>query len=73
MDVHTFRIFNNEYDELVNFMTENHWTYHPNPSPSIHDINENSDGSVSDSLCYAIIRKDWENKIVTPIKLEDLP
>ncbi|KIL43082.1 GNAT family N-acetyltransferase [Jeotgalibacillus campisalis] len=34
---------------------------------------ENADGSVSDSVCYAIIRSDWENKITTPIKLNDLP
>ncbi|MDF1511347.1 GNAT family protein [Robertmurraya sp. DFI.2.37] len=39
----------------------------------LRDAWENSDGSVSDSLCYAIIRKDWENKTVTPIKLEELP
>ena len=34
---------------------------------------ENKDDSVSDSVCYAMIRTDWENKIVTPIKLNDLP
>lgn len=34
---------------------------------------ENNDGSVSDSLCYGMIRSDWENKLVTPIKLNDLP
>nr|WP_267917762.1 GNAT family protein [Lederbergia citrisecunda] len=34
---------------------------------------ENKDGSVSDSICYAIIRTDWENKEQTPIKLNDLP
>ncbi|MBW8350667.1 GNAT family N-acetyltransferase [Bacillus sp. IITD106] len=33
---------------------------------------ENNDGSVSDSICYAIIRSDWENGIVTPIKLNDV-
>ena len=34
---------------------------------------ENEDGSVSDSVCYAIIRSDWENNIVTPIQLNDFP
>lgn len=34
---------------------------------------ENDDGSVSDSICYAIIRDDWESKALTPIKLNDLP
>ncbi|MFS0783126.1 GNAT family N-acetyltransferase [Bacillus sp. 1P06AnD] len=34
---------------------------------------ENDDGSVSDSICYAIIRRDWEGNISTPIKLNDLP
>jgi RimJ/RimL family protein N-acetyltransferase len=32
---------------------------------------ENDDGSVSDSLCYAIIRDDWENGTITPIKMEE--
>lgn len=34
---------------------------------------ENNDGSVSDSICYAIIRTDWERKASTPIILNDLP
>ncbi|MBK3493903.1 GNAT family N-acetyltransferase [Viridibacillus sp. YIM B01967] len=34
---------------------------------------ENDDGSVSDSLCYATIRSDWENKVLTPIKINELP
>lgn len=34
---------------------------------------ENNDGSVSDSICYAMIRSDWENNVVTPIKLNELP
>ncbi|MEO4054674.1 GNAT family protein [Solibacillus sp. CAU 1738] len=34
---------------------------------------ENDDGTLSDSLCYAVIRSDWEKGIVTPIKLNELP
>ncbi|MGD7043242.1 GNAT family N-acetyltransferase [Jeotgalibacillus proteolyticus] len=34
---------------------------------------EHEDGSVFDSVCYAIIRNDWENQTRTPIKLDDLP
>lgn len=34
---------------------------------------ENNDGTVSDSICYAFIRSDWENKEITPIKLNELP
>ncbi|MFD0620495.1 GNAT family N-acetyltransferase [Paenibacillus sp. GCM10027629] len=34
---------------------------------------ENDDGSISDSVCYAIIRCDWENKMITPIKINDVP
>lgn len=34
---------------------------------------ENNDGTVSDSIYYAFIRSDWENKEITPIKLNDLP
>ena len=34
---------------------------------------ENTDGTVSDSICYAIIRSDWENQVVTPIKLNEWP
>ncbi|WP_010094678.1 GNAT family N-acetyltransferase [Ornithinibacillus scapharcae] len=34
---------------------------------------ENNDGSISDSICYAFIRSDWENKEITPIRLNDLP
>ncbi|WP_433750334.1 GNAT family N-acetyltransferase [Falsibacillus pallidus] len=34
---------------------------------------ENSDGTVNDSICYANIRSDWENKKTTPIRLEDFP
>ncbi|RDI45503.1 GNAT family N-acetyltransferase [Falsibacillus pallidus] len=34
---------------------------------------ENSDGTVNDSICYAIIRTDWENKKTTPIKFDDFP
>lgn len=34
---------------------------------------ENKDGTVSDSICYAFIRSDWENEEITPIKLNDLP
>lgn len=29
---------------------------------------ENNDGTVSDSMLYAIIRSDWENDVVTPIE-----
>ncbi|WP_019156304.1 GNAT family N-acetyltransferase [Robertmurraya massiliosenegalensis] len=39
----------------------------------LRDAWENDDGSVADSICYALIRKDWEHKQVTPIKLNDLP
>ena len=34
---------------------------------------ENKDGSIHDSVCYSIIRSDWENGIVTPIKLNEVP
>lgn len=34
---------------------------------------EQDDGSVVDSLCYAIIRSDWEKGIRTPIKIDDVP
>ncbi|MDG5471491.1 GNAT family protein [Jeotgalibacillus sp. ET6] len=34
---------------------------------------ENEDGGICDSVCYAMIRSDWENKTRTPIKLNDLP
>ncbi|MFD9627364.1 hypothetical protein [Peribacillus muralis] len=34
---------------------------------------ENTDGSVSDSICYATIRYDWENKILKPIEINDHP
>lgn len=34
---------------------------------------ENEDGSVSDALCYAMIRNDWEDNIKTPIKFDDFP
>lgn len=33
---------------------------------------ENADGTIYDSICYAIIRSDWENNVVTPIKLDEL-
>lgn len=39
----------------------------------LRDAWGNDDGSVADSICYALIRKDWENKQVTPSKLDDLP
>ncbi|GGP09000.1 GNAT family N-acetyltransferase [Oceanobacillus neutriphilus] len=34
---------------------------------------ENDDGSISDSVCYAMIRKDWKTKSSTPIKLDEFP
>lgn len=34
---------------------------------------ENDDGTISDSLCYAAIRSDWEQGIVTPTKINELP
>jgi len=34
---------------------------------------ENDDGTVMDSVCYAMIRDDWENKTVTPTKMNELP
>lgn len=34
---------------------------------------ENHDGSVSDSICYSIIRSDWEDNVITPIKFYDYP
>ena len=34
---------------------------------------ENDDGTISDSLCYAVIRSDWEQGIVTPIKINEWP
>lgn len=34
---------------------------------------ENKDGSVSDSICFAMIRSDWENEVITPIKFNELP
>lgn len=34
---------------------------------------ENSDGSISDSICYSYIRSDWENNVITSIKLYELP
>ncbi|TFB13032.1 N-acetyltransferase [Filobacillus milosensis] len=34
---------------------------------------ENDDGSVKDSLVYAIIREDWEKDKKTPIKIDDFP
>ncbi|GIN85936.1 hypothetical protein J6TS2_23220 [Heyndrickxia sporothermodurans] len=33
---------------------------------------ENKDGTISDSVCYAIIRKDWENNVSTPIRLNEV-
>lgn len=37
------------------------------------DAWENDDGSIYDCVCYAIIRKDWENNKTTPIRLDDYP
>lgn len=34
---------------------------------------ENDDGTIQDSVLYAAIFKDWKNKVVTPIKQNDLP
>lgn len=34
---------------------------------------ENTDGSVSDMMVYAVIRKDWESKCLTPIRLDEMP
>lgn len=34
---------------------------------------KNEDGSISDALCYAIIRSDWENNVITPIPLNEFP
>jgi len=34
---------------------------------------ENDDGSIHDSVCYSVIRTDWENNVKTPTKLYDLP
>ncbi|UOE93241.1 GNAT family protein [Alkalihalobacillus sp. LMS39] len=34
---------------------------------------ENADGSVEDSLVYAIIRTDWERGTKTPININDVP
>lgn len=34
---------------------------------------ENHDGTVTDSLCYASIRSDWENNVITPIKMDEFP
>ncbi|MDN4495626.1 GNAT family N-acetyltransferase [Ureibacillus aquaedulcis] len=34
---------------------------------------ENHDGSIHDSICYSMIRTDWENGVLTPIRLNDLP
>lgn len=34
---------------------------------------ENNDGTISDSICYAIIRDDWEKDEITPIKLNEIP
>ena len=39
----------------------------------LRDAWENNDGSIADSVCYAFIRRDWENKEVTPIKLNEFP
>ncbi|RNA66887.1 N-acetyltransferase [Alteribacter keqinensis] len=34
---------------------------------------ENDDGTVDNSLIYAIIRKDWEQKTKTPVKIDGVP
>src|SRR5690606_14787686 len=34
---------------------------------------ENDDGTIMDTLIYAITRSDWENGIITPIKLNEEP
>lgn len=33
---------------------------------------ENKDGTVADSVCYAMIRTDWEKKVTTPVKMDDV-
>ncbi|RTR36210.1 N-acetyltransferase [Robertmurraya yapensis] len=37
------------------------------------DAWEHADGSVSDMMVYSWIRRDWECKSLTPIRLEELP
>ena len=39
----------------------------------LRDAWENNDGNYSDAICYAVIRADWENNTVTPIKIDELP
>ncbi|MDQ0208828.1 GNAT family N-acetyltransferase [Alkalicoccobacillus murimartini] len=39
----------------------------------LRDSWENDDGSVMDSLCYAMIRQDWETGSATQIKIDDVP
>ena len=34
---------------------------------------ENKDGSIHDSICYSIIKTDWEKGIVTPVNLDAVP
>ena len=33
----------------------------------------NEDGSISDSICFSMIREDWENETRTPIPKDDCP
>lgn len=39
----------------------------------LRDAWENDDGTIMDTLIYAITRSDWENGTVTPIKLDEEP
>ena len=34
---------------------------------------ENKDGTIHDSICYSVIKTDWERGIVTPVNLEAVP
>ena len=39
----------------------------------LRDSWENDDGSIMDSLCYAIIRRDWQTGLTTEIDINDVP
>lgn len=39
----------------------------------LRDAWEHDDGSVSDMMLYAMIRRDWESKSLSPIRLEEIP
>lgn len=39
----------------------------------LRDAWENDDGTIMDTLIYAITRRDWEKGIITPIKLDEEP